>query len=233
MADPGPDVPKYSFMEGVETLREIPNVLAGMRGSDGVSEAESNDAIAIKIPSEDKNETTIDVEISYKQLHDLVEATATALVDVAGITPGDIVSIPMPNNMEFILSFLAVPWARATAAPLNPDYTETEYAFYMEDNKSKCVLVPASGGGIPAAEAAACSLGIPVYAVVWDSLRWDAVKIVKKEKGTLADDQNGDKEYSEKKVKRTFAPEPEDVALFLHTSGTTARPKVNTNITQT
>ena len=101
-----------------------------------------------------------------KRSQTLVEATATALCEEArlGNVPGTIVSIVMPNCVPFILSFLAVPWSRSVSAPLNQNYTEAEYKFYMEDNKSKLLLVP-DGDGIPAAEAAAAALGLSVYSV--------------------------------------------------------------------
>jgi acyl-CoA synthetase (AMP-forming)/AMP-acid ligase II len=200
----------YEYIENVSTLRGLPNVNHSMN------------AVAIKIPNEDKSNGLYN-SITYGQLHDLIEDTATALVNIVGIEKGDVIAIPLPNSVEYILSFLAVPWTRAVSAPLNPNYTEKEYKFYMEDNKSKCVLVPKEG--LPEAEAAAKDLGIPVYTVKWtadSSGGGGSVKIVRKDSGEDAET----KEDDDDDAKLTFAPDPDDVALFLHTSGTTARPKV-------
>ena len=210
------------YIENVTTLRGLPNV------------NHSKNAVAIKIPSEDKSDG-LNNSITYGQLHDLIEDTATLLTNIVGVDKGDVIAIPIPNSVEFVLSFLAVPWIRAVSAPLNPNYTEKEYKFYMEDNKSKCVLVPKEG--LPEAEAAAKDLSIPVYTVVWtaDSSRGGgggggSVQIVRKDNGeeaeTVEDDDDGVESSETKKVKLTFAPDPDDIALFLHTSGTTARPKV-------
>jgi acyl-CoA synthetase (AMP-forming)/AMP-acid ligase II len=208
-AEPGPDGLTYEFVHGIETLRQLPNL------------KHSGDAVAVKIPNDDTASPSVAHSITYRQLHDLIDQTGTALVRTAKIERGDIVAIAMPNNVEFILAFLAVPWARAVSAPLNPQYTESEFAYYMEDNQSKCLLVPAGDGSIPEAEAAAASLGLPVYAVEWDAVAMTAT--LTRKGAVSSDDDAGD---TLELAKPTFDPQPEDVALFLHTSGTTARPKV-------
>lgn len=38
----------------------------------------------------------------------------------------------MPNTLAFPLGFLGIAWAGAATAPLNPDYKEEEFAFYLE-----------------------------------------------------------------------------------------------------
>lgn len=208
MAEPGPNVPTYSYMEGVSTLRDLPNVKI------------DNDAAALRIPNPDDDTNT---EISYQQLESVVESTATALCEQAGLgsEPGNIVSIVMPNIVPFILAFLAVPYTRSVSAPLNQNYTEAEYKFYMEDNQSKLVLVP-DGDGIPAAEAAAATLGISVYSVGYSL---DTGEVAVQHKSGPAKITESSLDSPEKKQKWTFDPQPSDVALFLHTSGTTAKPK--------
>lgn len=219
----GPDVATYEFVRGVETLRDLPRLLPGRSTDDG-------EAVAIRIPGEGTTAATsgpplLRHEVTYRDLRGLVGQVATALVRTAGVSLGDVVAIAMPNNVECVLSLLAVPWVRAVSAPLNPDYTENEFAYYMEDNKSKCLLVPGGenggGGGIPEAEAAAARLGLPVYAVTWNA---DAVTATLTLKG--GDGAGMPPAAEEEGPELTFEPHPDDVALFLHTSGTTARPKV-------
>ena len=208
MAEPGPEVATYSYMEDITTLRDLPNVKI------------NKDAVAIRIPNENDNSST---EISYTKLQNLVESTATALCEKVGLgnKPGNIVSIVMPNTVSFILSFLAVPYTRSVSAPLNQNYTEDEYKFYMEDNKSKLMLVP-DGDGIPAAEAAAATLGLSVYSVGYNQA---TEEVTVSHKSGPANIENSAESTPEKKTKWTFEPQPSDVALFLHTSGTTAKPK--------
>jgi acyl-CoA synthetase (AMP-forming)/AMP-acid ligase II len=216
----GPNVPTYEFVKGIETLRHIPNLQHGNAITNAA--ADGGAAVAIKVPNDDVDHPTLKHSITYPQLHDLIEQTATALVHVAKIEKGDIIAIAMPNNIEFILTFLAVPWTRAVSAPLNPQYTENEFKYYMEDNQSKCLLVPSGDEErIPEAEAAATTLGLPIYFVHWDS-GTNTVTLTQKggeEKNSTSDDD-------QITTKLIFDPQPEDVALFLHTSGTTARPKV-------
>jgi acyl-CoA synthetase (AMP-forming)/AMP-acid ligase II len=124
-----------------------------------------------------------------------------------GIQAGDPVSIVLPNNLEFLTTFLATTWARAVAAPLNPAYKVEEFRFYMEDAGAKAVIVPP--GDHPAREAATL-LKLPL----WEA-RLDTQGNVQLERLTTAAASPAPEN----------APRPNDVALFLHTSGTTSRPK--------
>ena len=114
------------------------------------------------------------------------------------------------NGYEFVATFLAVARAGAIAAPLNPAYTTDEFTFFMEDAGSRVAILP--NGPHPAREAAA-NLGI---------------KTIETDLGA----SNGDLRVtlSSRGVELTStadapAPASDDVALFLHTSGTTSRPK--------
>jgi len=142
-----------------------------------------------------------------------------------GISPGDCVSIAMPNTVEYIIVFLAATWIKAIASPLNPAYKAEEYSFYMSDSKSKLLIVPSeSEGGNPEAEAAASKLRISTART--PSLRHKSIDEIQSlfelsyVQGPWA---NGNK--SLKPLTRT-EPIPTDVGLYLHTSGTTSKPKL-------
>ncbi len=121
------------------------------------------------------------------------------------IGPGDRIAIVLPNGPEMATAFLAVA-SGLSAAPLNPAYKESEYAFYLEDLKPKMVLVE-SGSDNPVV-AAAAGLNIPVAEIqVADGAPAGAFRLWDEE-ADAAD------------------PKPTDEALVLHTSGTTSRPKV-------
>jgi hypothetical protein len=101
---------------------------------------------------------------------DLDYAGLTATIDAAGralgglgIRPGVPVAIVLPNGPEMAAVFLAVA-SHAVAAPLNPAYTEDEFAFYMEDLGAKLLIV-LHGNDTPA-RAAAARLGVPVVEAV-------------------------------------------------------------------
>jgi oxalate---CoA ligase len=144
--------------------------------------------------------------LSYADLREQVLASAEALRR-GGIGVGMPVSIVLTNGLEFLVAFLAVTWARAIAAPLNPAYKADEFAYYMKDAGTQAVILPP---GDHAARDAAAQLDVDA----WEA-RLDARGIVQLERLSAEVQQRADE----------GPPRPDDVALFLHTSGTTSRPK--------
>jgi acyl-CoA synthetase (AMP-forming)/AMP-acid ligase II len=145
-------------------------------------------------------------EVTYGQLQSQIEAVTTALRE-GGIQAGAPIAIVLPNNLEYLVTFLASTWARAIAAPLNPGYKVEEFRFYMEDAGAKAVIV--APGEHPAREAAQ-QLRIPIWEC---GLSGQGQVFVRRQNGKSP--ANPD----------TSEPKVDDVALFLHTSGTTSRPK--------
>ncbi len=144
--------------------------------------------------------------LGYGEMRDEVERTAGVLA-AAGVRRGRAVSIALPNGVEFLTVFLAVARAGAIAAPLNPAYTADEFEFYMRDADAQLAIVPR--GEHPARRAAE-GLGIPVLDATSDA------------KGRTVLWRGG---VSLAARKDAEPPSPDDTALFLHTSGTTSRPK--------
>jgi len=145
--------------------------------------------------------------LSYAEMADRVETLAGRLA-AAGVRRGDRVALTLPNSPEFVQLLLAITLLGAAAAPLNPAYTGPEYTFYLEDVAPRLLLMQA--GMPPAATAAAAATGTTVLGV--------------------ADVAGGPPDllrYGEPVSGRAgFARgTPDDVAIVLHTSGTTSRPK--------
>jgi oxalate---CoA ligase len=111
-----------------------------------------------------------------------------------------------------VIIFLAVIRARGVAAPLNPAYTQEEFEFYLSDSESKLLLTDTQGNA--SAQAAASKLGITHVTV---SLTDPTGPVHISVPST-----NGDSTHD---LMQDFSNDPSDVALFLHTSGTTSRPK--------
>lgn len=151
--------------------------------------------------------------LTHSQLLKAVHECASQLV-CAGLKPGDVVALPFPNSAQFVVVFLAAIRTRAVAAPLNSAYTEEEFQFYLEDSKSVLVIVPAEDGN-KAAESAAKKLSIPIAEAKWKSDN-SGVELVSKFKFELSSECQGISMVENLN---------EDEALFLHTSGTTSRPK--------
>jgi len=125
-----------------------------------------------------------------------------------GIDASDRVAIVLPNGPEMATAFASVAQA-ATTAPLNPAYREEEYEFYLEDLKAKALLVMDSYDG-PAFKAAT-TLGMNV-------IRLTVPDDAPAGYFTLSSDIDA--------APATKPPTADDVALILHTSGTTSRPKI-------
>lgn len=148
--------------------------------------------------------------LSYGALRGLIDETVQALHAI-GIGPGDRVGIVLPNGPEAATAFLAVACA-ATAAPLNPAYRAEEFEFFLSDLGAKALIVGA-GQQSPALEVAR-KLAIPVL-VLHGQPALGA--------GRFTLDTSA---VPPKVPAQARDCSPEDVALVLHTSGTTSRPKI-------
>ncbi len=131
------------------------------------------------------------------------------------LAPGTSVSSSLINGIEFTLAFLATGAERLVAAPLNPNYSQGEVEFYLQDTKSKLLLLPkgALKAGHPAVEAAKKTGGVDAVEIVFDPSGTGSVSLVR---------ADGSQVGRKSQIRK---PQDEDVALVLHTSGTTGRPK--------
>ena len=140
-----------------------------------------------------------------------------ATIREAGLDHRARIAVCVPNGPEAAAAALAVA-ASASCAPLNPAYQAGEFRFYLEDARADAVIVPEAERG-PIRDVAA-ELGLAVLEMVVDpaapagcfELRpaGTAMRLA----GSTAPAATGG------------WPSPDDVALILHTSGTTARPKI-------
>jgi oxalate---CoA ligase len=146
--------------------------------------------------------------LTYARLRALVDS-AVASLNRLGVGRGDRVAIVLPNGPEMATAFLAVA-AGATSAPLNPAYRQDEFEFYLSDLKAKALIVEA--GSASPAIAAAEKLGVALIALTPEPQAGaGAFRLSGASMGAAA---------------RPGPAEPADVALILHTSGTTSRPKI-------
>jgi acyl-CoA synthetase (AMP-forming)/AMP-acid ligase II/acyl carrier protein len=147
-------------------------------------------------------------DLTYSGLLTQVESVITTL-RAKGFLRGDRIALIVPNGPEMAAAFLAVS-AGAVCAPLNPAYSASEFQFYLSDLNPKALIVQA--GMSSAAIAVAETLGIPV------------IELLPKPEaaaGIFTLRGNG----RPVTLGRGF-PQAEDVALILHTSGTTSRAKL-------
>lgn len=150
--------------------------------------------------------------ISSTKLNSDVSSCQRKLANL-GIMPQSAVSIALPNSYEFIVAFLAASWQRAIAAPLNPAYKQEEFEFYIDDLSSALALIPR--GSYHQNGPAVCAAR--KYKAAIAECYWNGREVVLdiKDSGKLSG--NPSQEVSN--------AQPDDIALVLHTSGTTGRPK--------
>lgn len=140
--------------------------------------------------------------LTHAAVRELVEELAVGLRRL-GVQPGDTVAFVVEHGVPPVLLFLAICRAGAVAMPINPQLREGEIGALFDDRRPALLVL--GDGGHADAEAAAGARSVPVRAVepgrrlgIGASLGGEPVP----------------------------APEPDAVALVLHTSGTTSRPKM-------
>jgi len=153
--------------------------------------------------------------LTYKDFRELAAATMAGL-NRMNIGRNDRVAIVLPNGPEMAAAFVVIGCC-ATTAPLNPAYRAEEFDFYLSDLRAKALVI-LEGMESPAL-AIAKARNIPVV-------------ILKPSGKAGAFTLHGDAAAGS--CESGFAGQ-DDIALVLHTSGTTSRPKIvplsQTNVT--
>lgn len=158
------------------------------------------EAIAIAAPGR--------LPLTYGQLWSHVQQLGLQF-KALGLRRNDPVAIVLPNGPEMAVAFLTVA-AVAASAPLNPAYRAGEFEFYLSDLKARALLTLA-GLDSPAVRVAQAQ-HIPVIELT--PLPDHAAGLFR-----LSDVPHLPGPFS------SWA-EPDDIALILHTSGTTSHPKI-------
>jgi acyl-CoA synthetase (AMP-forming)/AMP-acid ligase II/thioesterase domain-containing protein len=144
--------------------------------------------------------------LTYRALCELVARTAGSL-RTAGIDPQDRVALLVENGPEAAIASLAIASA-AAVAPLNPAYQAQEVAFYLQDINPRAIVV-----------------GATLATAARDVARARGIRVI-----DLHDEPSAPAGVFSLAGAPSRAAElrsaPDDVALVLHTSGTTSRPKL-------
>ena len=148
--------------------------------------------------------------LSYQGLRDLSGHVQQSL-NAVGIGRNDRVAIVLPNGAEMAAAFVAVA-ACCTSAPLNPSYRADEFEFYLNDLNAKALIVE-KGSASPAV-AVAEKLGVSIVYIL---------PTPSQGAGSFALDTSSRQAATAALPGMAHA---DDVALVLHTSGTTSRPKI-------
>lgn len=124
----------------------------------------------------------------------------------------DTVAIIIENGPAMATSFLATA-SNCCAAPLNPSYTLSEFNFYLEDLNPKAIIVK-QDTNFPIIELAK-KRGIKIFNLLANKKDPSGKFSLISQVENLSEDVN-----------QNYNIIPEDIALILHTSGTTSKPKM-------
>jgi amino acid adenylation domain-containing protein len=164
-------------------------------------QAEKNpNAIAITAPGREP--------LTYGKLWDTIQNIVAGL-NAIGVGRNDRVAVALANGPEMAVAFLGIA-SGATCAPLNPAYRTNEFDFYLSDLNAKALIIQ-SGVAETAVEVAR-KRGIPII----------ELSPVKEAETGIFSLTGGEA----KPAKQAGLAVHDDIALVLHTSGTTSRPKI-------
>ena len=159
-------------------------------------------------------------EITYGALRSETDRCAQGLVAL-GVGPGDVVSVQLPNWIEWVVLFLATKRIGAVLNTLVPIYRERELKFMLDLARPKVLVVPREFRGFDHAQMMQSLVsGLPCVQhilVIGDPLegteQWADFATRAWENEPDAVDLDARR------------PDPNDITLLIFTSGTTGEPK--------
>jgi long-chain acyl-CoA synthetase len=148
---------------------------------------------------------------SYRELDEQSGRLAAGL-QAAGLAPGQVVAVQLPNLPQFLIAYFGALKAGLVVLPLNPLLMAPELEYHLGDSAAALLI---GFEGMHAEAVKACeTTGIPLYLVsVGTGSLPDGTRPFGELFGAALDEPGG--------VPRA----PDDAAVLVYTSGTTGRPK--------
>ena len=142
-------------------------------------------------------------QFTYREFADAVNRTAS-LLSTNGIKRGDVVSLLMPNSVEYVIAYFACWVMGAVAGPVNSLLKSQELAYVISNSEAKALLI--NSEFLPLVEPLREQLPSLSTIVLFDN----------EQPAT----QNVSTEFE-----ANSEVEPDDEAIIIYTSGTTGKPK--------
>lgn len=79
-------------------------------------------------------------QMGYGALEDLARRTAALMIEEVGVQPGDRVALLVEKSPESVAVYLATLMAGAIFVPINPAYTSSEVAYFVEDAEPRLLI---------------------------------------------------------------------------------------------
>ena len=147
--------------------------------------------------------------VSYSEFDVRTDALAAGLADL-GVEPGDVVSVMLPNCLEFLEAWWAVLKAGAVFGPINPAFTAPEASYALGHSRAVAVVTDGNGAATLAGAHGAAELAGLRHVISVEEGDGDLAL------GSLAG-RGGEVPASGRR--------PADLATLMYTSGTTGKPK--------
>ena len=171
--------------------------------------------------------------LTYAQLNTLVERFAAAL-QTLGVKRGDRVAVMLPNSPHFVIAFFAAARLGAIVVNTNPTYTPRELKHQLEDSGAETIVL--LNLFYPRLKEIVHETHVKntIVAYVFDTLPFPSKQLVRARQRKEADwveVEPGNGVHLFEILLKTTAPapspqaQPDDVALFQYTGGTTGLPK--------
>ncbi|MGO8889230.1 MAG: long-chain-fatty-acid--CoA ligase [Streptosporangiaceae bacterium] len=151
---------------------------------------------------------------TYRELDDLSGRAAAGLRE-AGLSPGQVVALQLPNIPQFLIAYFGALKAGLVVLPLNPLLMAPELEYHLTDSAAAMLI---GFQGLHAEAAKACeTTGVPLYLVSADAspLPEGTRPVTELISTAPLDEPGGD----------VVALGPDDTAVLVYTSGTTGKPK--------
>ena len=151
---------------------------------------------------------------TYRELDDLSGRAAAGLRS-AGLAPGQVVALQLPNIPQFLIAYFGALKAGLAVLPLNPLLMAPELEYHLTDSAA-AILIGFEGHHAEAAKACETT-GVPLYLVsAGPAPLPEGTRPVTDLISTAPlDEPGGD----------VAARSPDDTAVLVYTSGTTGKPK--------